>query len=201
MCKTAGMAPPRRSDAARNRDRVLAATAQLVARDGAAALRIADVAAAADVGAGTIYRAFGDKRGLLMALVDERERELQEAVIRGEPPLGPGAAPAQRLGAFLHALLDLVITHREVLAAADEGPPVARHHTGVHQAWHRHVALLLAQLEVDGDPDVLAELLLAPLAAGVQVHLIDERGAEPSTIAHALDVLLRGLGAGPDPRG
>ena len=194
------MTPPRRSDAERNRARVLAATEALVARDGAAALRIAHVAAAAGVGAGTIYRAFGDKRGLLMALVDERERELQEAVIRGAPPLGPGASPAQRLRAFLHALLDLVVAHREVLAAAEEGSPVARHHTGVHQAWRQHVALLLAQLGADGDPAVLAELLLAPLAPGVQVHLVDERGVEPPAIAGALDALLRGLPAAADDR-
>jgi AcrR family transcriptional regulator len=184
---------PRRSDAARNRARVLATTEELVARSGAAALRIADVAAAAGVGAGTIYRAFGDKRGLLMALVDQRERELQEAVIRGEPPLGPGAPPAQRLRAFLHALLELVVANREVLAAADEGSPVSRHHTGVHQAWRQHVAVLLTEMGAGADPNVLAELLLAPLAAGVQVHLVDERGVEPRAIAGALDVLLDGL--------
>lgn len=187
------MPQPRRSDAARNRARVLATTEELVARSGAAALRIADVAAAAGVGAGTIYRAFGDKRGLLMALVDQRERELQEAVIRGEPPLGPGAPPAQRLRAFLHALLELVVANREVLAAADEGSPVSRHHTGVHQAWRQHVAVLLTEMGAGADPNVLAELLLAPLAAGVQVHLVDERGVEPRAIAGALDVLLDGL--------
>jgi hypothetical protein len=42
---------------------------------------------------------------------------------------------------------------------------------------------------------VLAELLLAALAPGVQVHLLDERGVEPQAIAAALDVLLEGLGA------
>jgi len=187
------MPPSRRSDATRNRTRVLAETEKLVARDGAAALRIAEVAAAAGVGAGTIYRAFGDKRGLLMALVDQRERELQEAVIRGAPPLGPGAPPAQRLRAFMQALLELVVSHRDVLAAADEGSPVSRHHTGAHQAWRQHVALLLSEMGVDDDPTVLAELLLAPLAAGVQVHLVDERSVEPQAIAAALDVLLDGL--------
>jgi hypothetical protein len=50
-------------------------------------------------------------------------------------------------------------------------------------------------MQLDGDPDVLAEMLLAPLAAGVQVHLIDERGVEPQVIARALDVLLERLGA------
>jgi AcrR family transcriptional regulator len=188
------MPPARRRDAARNQARVLAAAEELVAQSGAAALRIADVAAAAGVGAGTVYRAFADKRGLLIALVDERERELQDAVIRGAPPLGPGAPPPQRLRAFLQALLELVVAQREVLVVADEGSPVSRHHTGAHQAWRRHIAHLLGEMHVAGDPDVLAELLLAPLAAGVQVHLIDERGVQPRVIAAALDVLLEGLG-------
>jgi AcrR family transcriptional regulator len=174
---------------------VLTAAQQLVADNGAAALRIADVAAVAGVGAGTIYRAFGDKRSLLTALVDQRERELQETLIRGAPPLGPGAAPGERLQAFLHALLDLVVAQREVLAVADEGSSVSRHHTGAHQAWRQHVALLLGQMRLKGDPLVLAELLLAALAPGVQVHLLDERGVEPQAIAAALDVLLEGLGA------
>jgi hypothetical protein len=128
-----------------------------------------------------------------MALVDQRERELQEAVIRGAPPLGPGAPPADRLRAFLQALLELVVAQREVLAAADEGSPVSRHHTGAHQAWRRHASLLLAQMGLDADPDVLAEMLLAPLAAGLQVHLLDERGVAPPAIAAALDVLLGGI--------
>ena len=51
------------------------------------------VAAAAGVGKGTLFRRFGDKSGLAAALLDARERVLQEAVLFGPPPLGPGAPP------------------------------------------------------------------------------------------------------------
>src|SRR3954470_281953 len=100
--------PERRADAQRNRDAVLAAAQRVVDRDGAAALRIGDVAKAAGVGAGTIYRGFGSKRELLLELLGERERALQDAVISGPPPLGPGAEPGDRLVAFLLALHALV---------------------------------------------------------------------------------------------
>ena len=52
-----------------------------------------DVAHAACVGTGTLYRRFGDRAGLALALLDEQEREFQNALITGPPPLGPGAPP------------------------------------------------------------------------------------------------------------
>ena len=140
------MPTERRADAQRNRDAVLAAAQRVVQRDGAAALRIGDVARAAGVGAGTIYRGFGSKRDLLLELLGERERELQDAVISGPPPLGPGAPPAERLVAFLLALSDLVGDHRELLLAADESSPLARFGQATHAGWRQHTAILLRQL-------------------------------------------------------
>src|SRR5512142_2083782 len=58
---------------------------------------------AAGVGKGTIFRRFGNKAGLAVALLDTRERELQEAILHGPPPLGPGAGSAARLTAFAGA--------------------------------------------------------------------------------------------------
>ena len=83
---------PLRADAARNRRAVLAAAQALVDRDGAERVRIGDVARRAGVGTGTVYRSFGSKRELLLGLVDDRERELQDELLRGAPPLGPGGA-------------------------------------------------------------------------------------------------------------
>lgn len=171
-----------RADATRNRAAVLQAAQTLVERDGAATLRIADVAKAAGVGAGTIYRGFDNKRGLLMALVDDRERALQDAVISGDPPLGPGATPAERLLAFVQALLEHTLTQREILVAADETGPGSRYRVGAYAAWHTHIALLLTQLHPDADAAVLADLVLAPLAPTLFVHLVDERGVTPQTL-------------------
>jgi AcrR family transcriptional regulator len=188
--------PDRRSDAARNREAVLAAAQRLVDRDGAAAVRIDDVARAARVGPGTIYRGFGSKRDLLLALVDERERALQDALIRGAPPLGPGAPPGERLLAFVDALHAHVLAQRDVLVVADEGSPVSRYATGAHAAWRRHVVLLLADLHPAADAPVLAELVLAPLSAGLHVHLVDERGVDPTVVRAELLRLARLVAAG-----
>ena len=53
---------------------------------------------------------------------------------------------------------------------------MTRYATGAYAAWRTHVALLVAELLPDAEPAVLADLLLAPLSAGLQVHLVDERG-------------------------
>ncbi|MBI5103597.1 MAG: TetR family transcriptional regulator [Solirubrobacterales bacterium] len=188
----------RRADAQRNRTAVLQAAQEAVERDGAAALRVGAVAAAAGVGPGTVYRAFGSKRGLLLALVDERERRLQERVLRGRPPLGPGAPAAERLVAFVDALHRLTAEQREVLVAADEGAPTSRYLTGAHAAWRQHVAVLLAELHPDADAGVLAELVLAPLTAALHVHLLDER-AVPAARVRAELLRLARLVAAPGP--
>src|SRR5438552_5899646 len=78
-----------RADAARNRRKILEAAQALFAERGVGHVSMDDVARAACVGKGTLYRRFGDRASLAYALLDERERVLQEACTRGESPLGP----------------------------------------------------------------------------------------------------------------
>ena len=137
--------PPReRADAARNRAAVLAAAARLFAEHGVAGVSMDQVAAAAGVGKGTVFRRFGDKAGLAAALLDARERELQEAILRGPPPLGPGADPADRLAAFADAYLDYLLGHLELVRMSETAAPGARYRIGAYRFWHRHVAILLS---------------------------------------------------------
>ena len=59
-----------------------------------------DIAAAAGVGKGTVFRRFGSRAGLMMVLLDEDEKASQQAFLFGPPPLGPDAPPLERLLAF-----------------------------------------------------------------------------------------------------
>src|SRR5690348_17247011 len=104
----AGQPPLERSDAARNRRKILDAAARLLAEQGPDAVTMNAVAHAAGMGVGTVYRRFGDVGQLLFALLDEGERRFQQAFLTGPPPLGPGAPPADRLRAFLHAVADRI---------------------------------------------------------------------------------------------
>ncbi|MEV7078981.1 TetR/AcrR family transcriptional regulator [Streptomyces sp. NPDC093516] len=50
---------------------------------------MADIAAAAGVGKGTLFRGFGDRTGLIRALHESRLEPLRQAVAGGPRPLGP----------------------------------------------------------------------------------------------------------------
>jgi AcrR family transcriptional regulator len=190
-----GAPAPERADAARNRSRILAAARRLFADRGVENVTMAEVARAAGLSKGTVFHRFGDRAGLARALLDERERQLQEAILRGSPPLGPGAPADRRLVAFLDALLDLTLEHADLLIAADGGTPGGRYLTGAYAAWHRHVAVLASELRPDADADLLAHMMLAPLAADLVRHLDREVGVGANRIRAQLRELVELLSA------
>ncbi|PZG02007.1 TetR family transcriptional regulator [Micromonospora deserti] len=165
--------PKERADAARNRVAVLDAAARLFAEHGVAAVSMDQIAATAGVGKGTLFRRFGDKAGLAVALLDARERVLQEAILHGPPPLGPGAPSAERLTAFIDAYLDYLLEHLDLVRMSETAAPGARYRIGAYRFWHRHVAILLDGLP---DPDHAAHVLLATLAAEHVAALLPELG-------------------------
>jgi AcrR family transcriptional regulator len=108
-----------RADALRNREKILGAAVELFERDGVEAVTMDAVARAAGVSKGTVFHRFGSRAGLAMALLDEAERELQEALLRGRAPLGPGAPAAARLTAFLAAYVDLLAGHHALVRTSE----------------------------------------------------------------------------------
>ncbi len=191
-----GGVPRERADAARNRRKVLAAAEQLFAARGVAAVSMDDVAAAAGVGKGTLYRRFGDKSGLAAALLDEREAELQAALLSGPPPLGPGASPADRLAAFTAAYLTFVDTHLDLVAMSQTASPEARFRPGSHSLWRQHCRILLTAASAP-DPDMRADTLLAALTAEQIRHWRRTEGRPLTALADALVTISRQL-AKPD---
>jgi AcrR family transcriptional regulator len=167
--------PAERADAARNRRAVLDAAAQLFRERGAESVTMDEVATAAGVGKGTLFRRFGDKAGLAMAVLDDRERELQEAILSGPPPLGPGASPRQRLVAFTGAYLDFLLSNLDVVRMSETASPAARYRVGAYRFWHLHARILL---EGTPDPDHAAHALLATLSATHVSALLAELGEQ-----------------------
>ncbi|NUR83227.1 MAG: TetR/AcrR family transcriptional regulator [Nonomuraea sp.] len=167
-----------RADAARNREKVLAAAARLFAEKGVEAVSMDAVAAEAGVGKGTLFRRFGDKSGLAVALLDARERDLQQRVLSGEPPLGPGAPAAERLAAFVTAYLDYLYAHLDLVRMSETASPGARYRIGAYRFWHRHLAILLAEARPGVDADVLAHTLLAAMGAEAAGVLREEYGRD-----------------------
>jgi AcrR family transcriptional regulator len=189
--KQAG-ARPERADAARNRARILEAARSLFAERGVREVSLEEVARAAGVGKATLFRRFGDRGALFLALLDEHERELQDEVLRGEPPLGPCAPPRARLLAFLDALLRLSLEHRELLLASETARPGARLQTGAYAFWHRHVSWLLGESRPPADPDLLAHVLLAAFDAELLTAL-QEQGRDEASVGDAIRAVAEAL--------
>jgi AcrR family transcriptional regulator len=162
--------PPERADAARNRRRVLAAAERLFERDGVSCTSMDAIAAEAGVGKGTLFRRFGDRASLVRAVLGDREREFQDAFIRGPAPLGPGAPACDRAIAFGEHLLDLMEEHGELLLAAHAMRPAARVLGGPQASYHVHLAVLAREAAPELDPGLTADTLLACLDPSLFLH-------------------------------
>lgn len=186
-----------RQDAARNRRAILAATEDLLTRHRPDEVTIEQVAAAAGVGKGTVFHRFGNRMGLMLALMQERAMELGEQVRSGEPPLGPGAPPKARLLAFLSTVVEVVGRNKGLMAAlGQEIATMARPHNGparehpIYDLWHSHISTLISEARPDLDAPLLADLLLAGLHSDPILALL-ERG-ETARLTAALHRLALG---------
>ncbi|MGU3434167.1 TetR/AcrR family transcriptional regulator [Actinomycetes bacterium M1A6_2h] len=186
-----------RCDAARNRQRLLTAAVTLVDELGADAVTMDAVAAAAGVGKGTVFRRFGSRAGLMLALLDHTEAELQRGFMFGPPPLGPGADPVDRLIAFGRARLAHVHVQGEVLRAA-ESAPESRYAAPAHTVSITHVSSLLRQVPVNGDIRMLAYALVTPLEATLVLHQVRDLGMTVERLGDGYADLVRRITRDPD---
>jgi AcrR family transcriptional regulator len=168
-----GSIPRVRADATRNREKILCAATTLVQERGIEHVSMDDVARAACVGTGTLYRRFGDRAGLALALLDEHTKRFQNALISGPAPLGPGAPARERLLAFGEDYLDFMDLHADLLFAAlghthDGGAPMALYTT--------HLTILLREAAPHLDAAFTARALLDAVSPGA--HLFARRRLE-----------------------
>jgi AcrR family transcriptional regulator len=187
--------PVERGDAARNRVLLLDAARRLIAEHGADAVTMDDVAAAAGVGKGTVFRRFGSRAGLMMVLLDEDEKASQQAFLFGPPPLGPDAPPLERLLAFGRDRLCFAHTHHELLSAANRDRHT-RHGSRINAPYmvlRMHVRMLLASAGTTGNLDAQTDALLALLDADYVEHQLDAAGQTLHSLGDAWESLARKL--------
>jgi AcrR family transcriptional regulator len=183
--------PQERGDAARNRALLLEAARGLVAERGADAVTMDDVAAAAGVGKGTLFRRFGSRAGLMMVLLDQDERASQQAFLFGPPPLGPDAPPLDRLVAFGRERIRFVHAHHELLSETNRDPQLR--HAAAVAVQRTHVRVLLQSARTTGDLDAQADALLALLDADYVQHRLSDGGHTLETLGDAWESLARKL--------
>jgi AcrR family transcriptional regulator len=160
-----------RADAARNRRHLLATAREMLAEQGPDTLTMDGLAERAGLGKGTVFRRFGTRAGIFAALLDDDEKAFQQQVLAGPPPLGPGAAPLDRLIAYGRARTGFLITHCDIARAALDGHQSipAGSQTPLSQV---HIRILLGQMDLGGaDLDMLAVQLTAALDGPLLLYL------------------------------
>lgn len=151
-----------RTDASRNRLLILRSAQELIAERGVSCLTMDALAEKAGVGKGTIFRRFGSRSGLMTALLDHSERDFQQCLLSGPPPLGPGAPALERLLAYGRAIVERFELTGELQQAADaQGWRLFAVPARLFQ--HQHVAMLLRAGGCRGDAELLAHTLMAGL--------------------------------------
>ena len=185
-----------RADAARNRKRVLEAAAKLFAERGLDYVTMNDIAQAAGVGKGTLYRRFGDRATLVLSLLPTREAELEEELIRGDPPLGSSASAIDRLHSFGQRVLEFRDEHLDMFVAAERAAPVDVYERRPYAELRPHLTVLLREAAPEIDVEMAADALLAPLAADFLFYLRRHRGMSMNRIVAAWHAMLDGLLAG-----
>lgn len=167
-----------RADAARNRAAILLAAERLLADRGPEHVSLELVAAEAGVGKGTVFHRFGNRSGLMRALVLQRVQDLDDALRSGPPPLGPGAPGLDRLIAFFDALIDLATRNVALLAAYEQAERGERQASSVYQSWHQHTRVLIEECRSDLDAELVAHILLGTMHTDLVQHLLSRGETE-----------------------
>jgi len=176
----AGTAAERR-DAARNRERLLAAARELIAACGAEGLTMDRLAEHAGVGKGTVFRRFGSRAGLMLTLLSESEANFQSRFMFGPPPLGPGAPGLERLIAFGAERISYVMEFGDLVLAAEHAAR-GRFEAPAAVLWHRHIEVLLREEGLGPDPWLMAGSLAATLDPERLLSLVKVHGITPDRL-------------------
>ncbi len=176
---------PKRADARRNYDKLIAAGREAFTEDGREA-SLEDIARRAGVGIGTLYRHFPSRQALLVAVyVEEVDGLCRSAVdLSGEPPW-------EALVAWIHRFVDYLATKQalaeELLAYRDRDADVF---LSCRRAMYAGGEPLLTRAQeahvVRADTDIAEVMQLVGGVAKIET-------AEPGQLNRLLDLVLDGL--------
>jgi len=198
-----GTSPVReRSDVVRNRAAILEAAGILFdeATD-ATAVTMDDVAAAAGVGKGTVFRRFGDQAGLLRAVFDARIAALVEKVECGPAPLGPSTPPRERIPAALVATVEFKVENRQLtrlLERVEQRPAGGNFFETANYRWaHALLSKGLADIVDPANAQFSAHALLSLTRIDFIEHYLFAEGHTTAELQrHIVDHVARVIGPG-----
>lgn len=198
LAKTARSFPRKeRRDAAKHRQRILAEAQRLFAAQSVDATSMAQIARAAGIGQGTLYRRYAHKGELCGALLADNMQRFQATV---DAHLAASSVAAlDQLADLLERLVAFNEANAPLLGAIGDAACGSRRADAFRSPlylWLRATSVaLLRRARVQGeigqlDIEATVDALLAPLAIDVYLHQRQELGLAPQRIVAALRQLL-----------
>jgi AcrR family transcriptional regulator len=180
---------PLRADAARNRARILEAAESVLASEGLSA-PIDEIAKAADVGIGTVYRHFPTKEALFDAIVVNRvQRLVDEAESRADD-----AEPGPTFFEMFSLWVEQGTKHKALVEAlANDGYDVVAATAEIKQHLRRAVEVLLVRAQEVGAvrDDVRIDDVMSLLSGACYASAY--AGYDPGSRARAVAIMTDGL--------
>jgi AcrR family transcriptional regulator len=179
---------PRRADAQRNRDRLLAAAQTALNTHGADA-SLDDIAKAAGVGNATLYRHFPTRAALIEAVYDHRIAALCALATELSRTREPGRALHEWLQALVAHITEDRVLAEAFMATRDHSggadpPQIAAWHAAIYDAAAPLLSAARGAGTIRADLDFM-ELMALAAAVG--------RAADPARAGRFLDILLEGI--------
>lgn len=193
-----------RRDAAANRARILQTAEKLFAEHGVANVNMADIAQAAEVGKGTLYRRFTNKAELCLALMDTQMVEFQNGILSRLQQMSAQNMPKmEQLDQFIDALIYFTDAHAPLLCEVQRAGLLQEHDPDGLELPHfwqymtvnglLRAAVINDEISDTLDIDYLADAILAPLKADIFYYQREVRGFSLERISAGLRLLLDGL--------
>ncbi|MCP4415093.1 MAG: helix-turn-helix transcriptional regulator [Chloroflexi bacterium] len=193
-----------RRDAVANRARILQTAEKLFAQRGVPNVNMAEIAQAANVGKGTLYRRFANKAELCLALMDSQLTDFQNGMLgRLQQMAAQNMPKMMQLDQFLDALVYFTGAHTPLLCEVQRAGLVQETDPDGLELPHfwqymtvnglLKTAVSQGELPDNLDVDYLADALLAPLKTDIFHYQREARGFSLERISAGLRLLLAGL--------
>jgi AcrR family transcriptional regulator len=188
-----------RRDAAENRRLILATARALFTARGVEAVSMVEIARAAAVGQGTLYRRFPHKGALCQALLEDSISAFHDEVMSRLAARAASEPALELLVWMLGRMLEYIEANSALLSEAGKGE---RGNDRFHDPWyawlHETVAVLLAQAVANGeatplDEECVADALLVSCNPDLYHFQRCERGFARERIAASLRQIVMGL--------
>ncbi|MDX1993283.1 MAG: TetR family transcriptional regulator [bacterium] len=150
---------PTRADAVKNRELLLETASRLFTENGVETVTMSQIAQAAQVGKGTLYRHFKDKTELCYALLDHEQRDLQNQTLRR---LRESADIREHLRWFLEQAVRFVVRNDDLLFGGEASTMMFIQHPA-HLWWRQTIRGLLMKIGTRFDVDYAADVLYVML--------------------------------------